>query len=125
MSPRNPNEQTPIVDDLDRKIAEELVTFRVELDRELATRHTDEVTSEHPLFVNAAQEWMVAGEQAILAAEPGVSPTDARLRALNELHTELKDEGEDPALLDIVNTFLRVTKDDKKLGYDSTHDMAA
>ena len=125
MSPRHISEETPRVDEIDAHFAEDMARFRLELDSEFGHRHLDQVSAEHPRFIDAAQIWMHTGEREIMAADPSLSLSDARLQALGVLRDELKADEEDPALLDIVETFVKVTQAEKKLGFVDTHDIAA
>lgn len=117
MAPRHLSEETPMVDAIDRKVAAELATFRVELDHEFAQQHLDKVSCEHPFFIDAAQDWMHAAEKEIMQ-DSTIELPEARLRALQQLREELVADEEDPALIDIVDTFITLTVDEKKLGYD-------
>lgn len=118
MSPRAFNEATPVVDSIDQHIAAEMAEFRARLDYEFATKHLDKVSEEHPLFVDAASTWMHTVEREILQDNPTKSLQEARLEALDALAKELDEDGEDDALLDIVVTFQRVTRNEHRFGAD-------
>lgn len=127
MSPRQFNERTPNADAVDKKVARELAAFRVSLDYEFAQKHLGVVSEEHPRFVDAAQQWMHVAEQEILRdTDLNVHTlSEARYLALTELRAELEEEGEDPVLVDLVDTFIKVTVDEEKLGYEVSDDIAA
>jgi hypothetical protein len=115
MSPRTYEEATPIVDDIDAHIAQEMAAFRTRIEGEFAIKHLGEVCEEHPLFVRAATLWMHATEREIMAKDTNATLPKARLEALARLGNELEKDGEDPALIDIIETFKKVTRADEEL----------
>lgn len=117
--PHDLDSNTPSVDDIDRRVAEEVSSYAHDLN------HLVTLAVQHPRFTDAAMDWMHVAEQSLREQNPDLSPRDARLEALATLESELIKDKEDPALVDVVDTIRRVTTVDIRVPYEDTHAQAA